>query len=408
LKDFYSREGLQYFNTRMVCLSAISEEAAAVIDQINALREEMQILYDEYTKLAQFLKDKIVELGQNLNDYAKKLQEEVAENSQAAIKLETSYLVGEIGSQQYYAERQSLNERIGRNLSGLDEVKNMLTILSQIDVKPLSSGAVPIPEMELPSASPAPLSDIGEGVHDTSSEVGYETPKESAISQDVQESLPSQTGETEKDSTSAANADAVDATDLKKEPEARGDEQVKASLEAHKIEDLVTTAAESSEASSVTSGQAVQTIGETTDSSLSTPMRSEKETQGVAQQTSCTSVKGIEAVLEAPPGPMFPPVINSIQPEEALVRTETPESKTDGVQQTYLNGLNVEVVRAVKLMPYASFYDVSCPKCGSEVPNPMKSWELKGRRSKKTVTIGLFECPGCKVKFREALSKETV
>ena len=36
----------------MVCLTAVSEEAAAVIDQINALREEMQILYDEYTKLS--------------------------------------------------------------------------------------------------------------------------------------------------------------------------------------------------------------------------------------------------------------------------------------------------------------------------------------------------------------------
>jgi len=377
-------------------LTAVSEEAAAVIDQINALREEMQILYDEYTKLAQFLRDKIVELGQNLTDYAKKLQEEVAANSQGIIRLETRYLLGEIGAQQYYAERQSLNECIRRNLSGLDEVKNMLTVLSQIDVKPLSSSALSGSEIEFSNASPTPLLGVGEGAHGVSSEVSYEVPEESAKSEAVEESSPSPISETEKSPLPATSTKAVEATDLKKELEAREDEQ--AGLETSKIEGPI-----------VTAGQAPQTTEESATPSVSTLLGTEKEGEGVTpQQPSQSVVQNIKALPEVPLEPAYLPVTNDIQPEEAAVRPETPHSKPEAGQQTYLEGSNVEVVKAVKLMPYASFYDVSCPKCGAEVPKPLKSWELKGGKSKKTVMIGLFECQGCKVKFREALSKETV
>jgi len=393
----------------MVCLTAVPEEAAAVIDQINALREEMQILYDEYTKLAQFLKDKIVELGQNLNDYAKKLQEEVAENSQSIVKLETKYLLGEIGAQQYYAERQGLNECIRKNLSGLDEVKNMLAVLSQIDVKPLSSSTSSGSEIEFSGASPMPLSGIGQDVHGISSEVSYETSEGSAKSTDVQESSPSPIGETGKSAPPAISTEAVNASDLKKELETHEDEQVEASVGASKVEGPNITIVGSPETGIGTPGQAVQTTGERAVSSVLTPLGSGKAGEGVApQQASYSSVENIKYLPEVPVEPRYLPVINYIQPEEAVVRAETPQSESERSPQTYLEGSNIEVVKAVKLMPYASFYDVSCPKCGAEVPMPMKSWELKGGKSKKTVMIGLFECQGCKVKFREALSKETV
>jgi len=389
-------------------LTAVFEEVGSVIDQINALREEMQVLYDEYTKLAQFLKDKIVELGQNLNEYARKLQEEIAGSSQAIVELETRYLLGEIGAQQYYAERQSLNERIRRNLSGLDEVKSMLGILSQVEVKPLSSSALPVSEVAFSGTSPTPLIGVGEGVHGTSSEVSYETSEGSAKSEAVQEISTSPVGETEEGPPSPTSAEAFDATELKKELEVREDEQVKCSLGVLKVEGPNVAIVESSEASSGTSGQAVQATGDRADSSVSTPLGSEKQGEGVApQQTFCSSVKTIKAP-EVPLEPRYLPVISDIQPEEAPVRTETPQLKSEGAQQAYSEGPDVKVVKAVKLMPYASFYDVSCPKCGAEVPKPMKTWELKGGKSKKTVMIGLFECQGCKVKFREALSKETV
>jgi hypothetical protein len=52
------------------------------------------------------------------------------------------------------------------------------------------------------------------------------------------------------------------------------------------------------------------------------------------------------------------------------------------------------------------FYKVVCPKCGADVPKPAKVWELKGGKSKKNVLIGLFQCQDCRVKFREALTRE--
>ena len=53
-----------------------------------------------------------------------------------------------------------------------------------------------------------------------------------------------------------------------------------------------------------------------------------------------------------------------------------------------------------------------CPKCGTEVPVPVKSWPFtlkksteKGEESKRA--IGVFECPNCKARFRAALAVET-
>jgi len=377
-------------------LTAVSEEAVAVIDQINALREEMQILYDEYTKLAQFLRDKIVELGQNLNDHAKKLQEEVAENSQAIIKLETRYLLGEIGAQKYYSERQGLNESIQRNLSGLDEVKNMLAVLGQIEVKPLTSSTLSDYEIGFSAASAAPLSRVCEGVHAKESEVTYGTPERLATSGDVQE-----TPATTPQPTISEAVGAPVAQEAHKE--------VEASVEVSRVEVPHVTIVESQAVNAGASGKPVQTTEDTADSSVPPPVVGEKAAESVApQQTSYSCVENIKALPEVAVEPRYLPVSNYVPPEEASVVAEAPQWKSEVGQQAYLEGSRVEVVKAVKLMPYAAFYDVSCPKCGAEVPRPVKSWELKGGKSKKTVMIGLFECPGCRVKFREALSKETV
>jgi len=46
---------------------------------------------------------------------------------------------------------------------------------------------------------------------------------------------------------------------------------------------------------------------------------------------------------------------------------------------------------------------VKCPECGVEVSEPKKSWVIKSSKSKKTIKIGLFECPTCRKKFRAAV-----
>ena len=45
---------------------------------------------------------------------------------------------------------------------------------------------------------------------------------------------------------------------------------------------------------------------------------------------------------------------------------------------------------------------MECPKCGTEIKEPIKTWQQ--RREVKVMT-GLFKCPKCKVVFRQAVEK---
>jgi len=51
-----------------------------------------------------------------------------------------------------------------------------------------------------------------------------------------------------------------------------------------------------------------------------------------------------------------------------------------------------------------------CPKCGIEVTSPYKTWYMVTRPGKTgqgwKFTIGLFECSGCRAKFRAMMGKE--
>lgn len=51
-----------------------------------------------------------------------------------------------------------------------------------------------------------------------------------------------------------------------------------------------------------------------------------------------------------------------------------------------------------------------CPRCGTEVTKPTKTWSMVGRPSKRgerfKLTLGLFTCPRCEKSFRKVLGKE--
>ena len=51
-----------------------------------------------------------------------------------------------------------------------------------------------------------------------------------------------------------------------------------------------------------------------------------------------------------------------------------------------------------------------CPKCGTPVKRPYKTWELVApfpdKKMRITVTVfGMYECPKCSKKFRAVVSK---
>ena len=50
---------------------------------------------------------------------------------------------------------------------------------------------------------------------------------------------------------------------------------------------------------------------------------------------------------------------------------------------------------------------VSCPKCGTEVPTPIKTWPIPSRKplgkGEEPRLSGIFECPNCRARFRAAV-----
>ncbi len=53
-----------------------------------------------------------------------------------------------------------------------------------------------------------------------------------------------------------------------------------------------------------------------------------------------------------------------------------------------------------------------CPKCGTDVSKPKKTWKMAGRPDKQgkrmQLEIALYECPKCHASFREVLSKKKI
>jgi len=49
---------------------------------------------------------------------------------------------------------------------------------------------------------------------------------------------------------------------------------------------------------------------------------------------------------------------------------------------------------------------VKCPKCGFEVENPLKTWNVSKRGGEGKIVMGLFECPNCKARFRASVEEE--
>ncbi len=53
---------------------------------------------------------------------------------------------------------------------------------------------------------------------------------------------------------------------------------------------------------------------------------------------------------------------------------------------------------------------VECPKCGTDVIAPMRTWAIPSRKPSKDgeqpKLAGIFECPECKTRFRAAIEPE--
>jgi len=52
-----------------------------------------------------------------------------------------------------------------------------------------------------------------------------------------------------------------------------------------------------------------------------------------------------------------------------------------------------------------------CPKCGTNVASPAKTWPIPSRKAtgkgEDKLVVGIFECPSCSARFRAAVDVET-
>jgi hypothetical protein len=130
----------------------------------------------------------------------------------------------------------------------------------------------------------------------------------------------------------------------------------------------------------------------------------------MSSEESVTSLPTVDIVEDSGNGDtLMVKVVDDVPAAGASAAVETP------ALQTTIPGTDTSPVTAsapdlaqVSLTPPTQFYQVVCPKCGADVPRPAKVWELKGGKSKKNVLIGLFQCQDCRVKFREALTREII
>jgi hypothetical protein len=412
-----------------------------LIGEINGYKQKMQTLYEDYGHAAQELQDRINVLGYSLNEHLKDVKDSMTSTPPRLLTLETKYVSGEVNEQEYRVQKNEFKILLQRNLNTIEDIKNMITTLSLIEARPLGPAeirAAPQFPVSLPATpsqpstltsraygptsedrskpnffaqnptispvqittqvqpqstpvqSPAIVADPTPNWHPTASLIHDDTesvPVSAPI--ETTESGLSLTPTSPQLSTPEVATPAIEAADQQIETATSIDEAPAA------ISNSLSTTV-SPEAGLGTEAPSATVIGDPTTANLGSVDTTPVE---ASQDVDALTVKVVDD-------------IPTIDASSATASTETQ------LQPTALGGVGPGDIGAsvqpapdlAQLSPSqpTPFYKVVCPKCGADVPQPTKVWELKGGKSKKNVLIGLFQCQDCRVKFREALSREII
>jgi hypothetical protein len=413
-----------------------------LIGEINGYKQKMQTLYEDYGHAAQELQDRINVLGYSLNEHLKDVKDSMTSTPPRLLTLETKYVSGEVNEQEYRVQKNEFKILLQRNLNTIEDIKNMITTLSLIEARPLGPAEIraapqfPVSTPATPS-QPSTLTSraYGPTLEDRSKPNFFaQNPTISPIQITTQvQPLPTpvQTPAIIADPspnwqpTASLIHDHAESVPLSA-PIETAESGLSLTSPQLSTPEVATPAAEAAE-------QPIETptsIEETTSTpaisdALSTSVSSEV---GVGTETPSATVNAdpITATLgetvdiaqvEASEDvdALTVKVVDDIPTIDASSATASTETQ---LQPTALGGVGPGDIGAsvqptpdlAQLSPSqpTPFYKVVCPKCGADVPQPTKVWELKGGKSKKNVLIGLFQCQDCRVKFREALSREII
>jgi hypothetical protein len=353
-----------------------------LITEINGYKEKMRTIHEEYGHASQDLQDRINVLGYTLNEHLKATKDQMATTPQRLLNLEMKFVTGDVNESEYRAQRAEFKGLLENNLKSIEEIKQMIDTLSHIETRPLVPQEFKQTYPE--NKPPASISWVGIGA------LAAAKPW-----------TPSQPQPLAPVATAPAQATLA--------PTIVVEEHVEPAAPAPAIPQSNGTGSPTPETTNAPSATPLNALAASTapigvpvaSSDIATSTLEESFASGQAQDVA-------EDIADA----LVVKVVDDIPTLDASAQVATTE--TSQVQPAIPGTEAVPSLQgspdlsSVGLAPPSQFYKVVCPKCGADVPKPAKVWELKGGKSKKNVLIGLFQCQDCRVKFREALTREII
>lgn len=353
-----------------------------LITEINGYKEKMRAIHEDYGRASQDLQDRINVLGYTLNEHLKQTKDQMATTPQRLLNLEAKYVTGEVSDNEYVAQRQEFKGLLAKNLQSIEEIKQMIDVLSHIETKPLSPGEFKQTYPAINTSSPKPV---------------FNDPWSRAIAPERPAPFIPATASISIPGILSQISTAPTA------PEPVVESNPQPSWTPPQPNGNVAPSQETSNAVIAPVAAPAPEIAPITESAVPTV---DAESAAPDAINTAPSQDVVEDIADA----LVVKVVDDVpvMDASAAVATVEPAEIQPTVSGTEaIPGIPTPSdVSPTGIATPSQFYKVVCPKCGADVPKPAKVWELKGGKSKKNVLIGLFQCQDCRVKFREALTRE--
>src|SRR5260370_12136674 len=351
-----------------------------LITEINGYKEKMRTIHEDYGHASQDLQDRINVLGYTLNEHLKATKDQMATTPQRLLNLEMKFVTGDVNESEYRAQRAEFKGLLENNLKSIEEIKQMIDTLSHKETSPL----VPQEFKQTYPENKPPTSVSWVGMGALESAKTWTTAKPQPL-----------------EPVAATPAQATLA------PSNAVEEHVEPAAPVPALPQSNGTGSPTPETTNAPSATPLNALAASS-APISAPTQSSDISSSTLDESFLTSPA--QDVAEDVADALVVRFVDDIPTLDASAQVATTEASQ---LQPSISG--TEAVPGIQGSPDLSsvgiarpsqFYKVVCPKCGADVPKPAKVWELKGGKSKKNVLIGLFQCQDCRVKFREALTRE--
>jgi hypothetical protein len=368
-----------------------------LISEINGYKDKMRTIYEEYGRASQDLQDRINVLGYTLNEHLKETKDQIGSTPQRLLNLETKYVTGEVSEQEYRGQREEFKGLLQRNLHSIEEIKDMIEVLTHIETRPLA------PSDFKQANPPAPRTLIEEWARNA---VPQQAPAPAQ-----QAPAPTPTSPSVKFAASSIVSErpwALPTTPVALQPSSNGSTWTNPQTSNAPISAPV--AAPTPVFTPPVQAQAQPVSAVSADPIAAAPIAPLAQASAPTVEDSFTAAPAQEYVEDVADALVVKVVddMPTLEASSAMATTESEISAAIPGTETVPGIPSGPDMAQPSLQLPSQFYKVVCPKCGADVPKAAKVWELKGGKSKKNVLIGLFQCQDCRVKFREALTRDII